>query len=137
MTDRVFLDTNLWIYLQDGSSGDKSKCVSDLIRDNAGMILISTQVLGELYHVITRKKIASPQVAGQVVRDLLEDFPVLNIDPPNVKKALEINIRYGYTYWDSLILATALLANCTIVYSEDMQHNQLVEAQLRIVNPFT
>jgi predicted nucleic acid-binding protein len=136
MTDRIFLDTNLWIYLQDGSSGDKSQRVSDLIRDNAGIILISTQVLGELYHVITRKKIASPQVAGQVVRDLLEDFPVLNIDPPNVKKALEINLRYGYTYWDSLILATALLANCTIVYSEDMQHNQLVESQLRIVNPF-
>jgi predicted nucleic acid-binding protein len=136
MTDRIFLDTNLWIYLQDGSSGDKSQRVSDLIRDNAGIILISTQVLGELYHVMTRKKIASPQAAGQVVRDLLEDFPVLNIDPPNVKKALEINLRYGYTYWDSLILATALLANCTIVYSEDMQHNQLVESQLRIVNPF-
>jgi predicted nucleic acid-binding protein len=136
MTDRIFLDTNLWIYLQDGSSGDKSQRVSDLIRDNAGIILISTQVLGELYHVMMRKKIASPQVAGQVVRDLLEDFPVLNIDPPNVKKALEINLRYGYTYWDSLILATALLANCTIVYSEDMQHNQLVESQLRIVNPF-
>jgi predicted nucleic acid-binding protein len=136
MTDRIFLDTNLWIYLQDGSSGDKSQRVSDLIRDNAGIILISTQVLGELYHVMTRKKIASPQVAGQVVRDLLEDFPVLDIDPPNVKKALEINLRYGYTYWDSLILATALLSNCTTVYSEDMQHNQLVESQLRIVNPF-
>jgi predicted nucleic acid-binding protein len=136
MTDRIFLDTNLWIYLQDGSSGDKSKRVSDLIRDNAGIIRISTQVLGELYHVMTRKKIASPQVAGQAVRDLLEDFPVLNIDPPNVKKALEINLRYGYTYWDSLILATALSANCTIVYSEDMQHSQLVESQLRIVNPF-
>jgi predicted nucleic acid-binding protein len=93
MTDRIFLDTNLWIYLQDGSSGDKSQRVSDLIRDNAGIILISTQVLGELYHVMMRKKIASPQVAGQVVRDLLEDFPVLNIDPPNVKKALEINLR--------------------------------------------
>jgi predicted nucleic acid-binding protein len=136
MTDRIFLDTNRWIYLQDGSSGDKSQRVSDLIRDNAGIIRISTQVLGELYHVMTRKKIASPQVAGQAVRDLLEDFPVLNIDPPNVKKALEINLRYGYTYWDSLILATALSANCTIVYSEDMQHSQLVESQLRIVNPF-
>jgi predicted nucleic acid-binding protein len=44
--------------------------------------------------------------------------------------------RDRYTYWDSLILATALLANCTIGYSEDMQHNQLVESQLRIVNPF-
>jgi predicted nucleic acid-binding protein len=91
MTAKVFLDTNLWIYLQDGSPGDKSQRVSDLMRENDGRILISTQVVGELYHVMTRKKIALPELAGQIVRDLLDDFPVCNIDLPNVKKALEIN----------------------------------------------
>ncbi|APB35038.1 Putative nucleic-acid-binding protein, contains pilt domain [Gloeomargarita lithophora Alchichica-D10] len=48
---------------------------------------------------------------------------------------MEINIRYGYSYWDSLIIATALQSNCNILYSEDMQHDQLIEGKLRIINP--
>ncbi len=138
MTDRVFLDTNLWIYLHDPQNTDgKSQQVSRLIRENAGNVIISTQVVGELFHVVTRKKLASKVEAMAIVTNLLDDFPVLSIDPPQVRKALEINMRYGYTYWDSLILATAVLASCAIVYSEDMQHDQVIENQLRIVNPFS
>ncbi len=44
-------------------------------------------------------------------------------------------MRYGYSYWDSLIIATALQNDCSILYSEDMQHNQLIEGKLRIINP--
>jgi predicted nucleic acid-binding protein len=51
-------------------------------------------------------------------------------------QAMEVKRKYGYTYWDSLVLATALLHNCSILYSEDMQHSQLINTTLIIVNPF-
>ncbi len=52
-----------------------------------------------------------------------------------VIKAIEIRGRYGFSYWDSLI-ATALLSGCSILYSEDMQHDQVIESTLKIINPF-
>jgi len=60
---------------------------------------------------------------------------VVDIDQSKVLQAMEVNIRYGYSYWDSLIIATALQNNCGILYSEDMQHDQLIEDRLRIINP--
>jgi predicted nucleic acid-binding protein len=53
-----------------------------------------------------------------------------------IQKALKLNSKYGYSYYDCLILASALLNDCEYLYSEDMQHNQLIEGKLKIVNPF-
>ncbi|SFO87434.1 PIN domain-containing protein [Hydrogenimonas thermophila] len=51
-------------------------------------------------------------------------------------KAIDIKEKYKLQYYDSLILATALENGCNILYSEDMQHNQIIENQLKIINPF-
>jgi len=53
-----------------------------------------------------------------------------------VDKALDVRERYGFSWYDSLIVAAALVAGCQRLYSVDLQHNQLIEGQLRIVNPF-
>jgi len=68
---------------------------------------------------------------------LISTFPPHDIDSLKVLKAMEISDRYGYAYWDSLIVATALISDCAILYSEDMQHNQQFEGKIRILNPFT
>lgn len=49
---------------------------------------------------------------------------------------MKINLTYGYAYWDSLIISTAINENCSLIYSEDMQHNQSIENKLKILNPF-
>ncbi len=54
----------------------------------------------------------------------------------HVISALSLADKYGYHFYDSLILATALAENCTLVYSEDLQHGQLIESTLIIQNPF-
>lgn len=100
------------------------------------MIWLSTQTLGELFHVLTRKQFTTQAEAVTIILDLIDSFPLWDIDSSKVLKALEINARYGYTYWDSLILATALLGDCSVIYTEDMHHNQLIDNQLRIINPF-
>jgi predicted nucleic acid-binding protein len=78
---------------------------------------------------------ASQADARRVVEDLTSEFRTITVDANHVLGAIEVNMRYGYSYWDSLIIATALQNDCSILYSEDMQHNQLIEGKLRIINP--
>jgi predicted nucleic acid-binding protein len=135
MTANVFLDTNLWVYLHAKSEPQKQSAVKSLVAEHFETILISTQVLGELYNVLTKKKLTSPETARAIILEMATTFPVTDIDTPKVLSALNVQNKYGYSYWDSLILATALLSDCAIVYSEDMQHKQLIEDKLPIINP--
>lgn len=137
MSDKVFLDTNLWFYFFVKTPQAKFERVQELVDAEAESVYVSTQVLGELFNALTRKSSFSRGEVGNIIFDLISSLPILEIDTSKVLQALEVNSRYGYTYWDSLIIATALSSDCTILYSEDMQHNQLIENKLRIVNPFT
>ena len=67
---------------------------------------------------------------------LLSEFNVVPVRPEYVKKAFSISIKYQFSYWDSLIIASALENDCDILYTEDMQHNQKIEDALTIINPF-
>ncbi len=136
MTDKVLLDTNLWVYLYSKDPLEKYQRVEEILRTHPQSIQISTQVLGELFHVLTRKKFTSETDAVAIISSLINSFPILPIESANVVQAMEVKQKYGYSYWDSLVLATALLHNCSIVYSEDMHHGQRINTTLRIVNPF-
>ncbi len=136
MSGKVFMDTNLWIYLYAKDPPEKSQKVEETIKANSPLIQVSTQILGELFHVLTRKKFTSKPDAINIILDIVNSFSVQIIDTPQVLQALEINAKYNYSYWDSLIIATALLSDCSIIYSEDMQHEQLVDNKVRIINPF-
>jgi predicted nucleic acid-binding protein len=72
----------------------------------------------------------------QSVREILENCKLSYIDIDTIQKALTLNDKYGYAYYDCLILASALFNDCANLYSEDMQHNQLIEGKLTITNPF-
>lgn len=66
----------------------------------------------------------------------MEIFKFGVITKIDIKLAMNIKKRYKFSYWDSLIIASALENNCAILYSEDMQHGQIIEDRLTIVNPF-
>lgn len=136
MNDNVFLDTNLWVYFFSKDPLDKVEKVTDIVNSQLPSLIISTQVFGELYNVLTRKRIFANAEALSIVEGLANRTLVVDIDTPKVLQAMEVNIRYGYSYWDSLIIAAALQSNCSLLYSEDMQHDQLIEGKLRIINPF-
>jgi len=136
MKGKVLLDTNIWVYLYAQNLPGKSVKVRDLVDNNFASIIISTQVLGEFYNVLTKKKLKPKDEAKQIILEMVTSFIIVEIDVLKVITALEINSTYGYTYWDSLIVATALQENCDILYSEDMQSNQLIEKKTKIVNPF-
>ncbi len=130
----VFLDTNIWIYFY--SNDDKNKIAKSIIVENFNNILLSTQTLNELYVVLTRKKFKSKNDAQEIIQRFTNDFNVALIETTTIELAFKILNKYNLQYFDSLLLAAAIENGCEIFYSEDMQHNLLVDGKLKIINPF-
>jgi predicted nucleic acid-binding protein len=99
-------------------------------------ILISTQVINEFIWVMQRKFSIDLKLINQVVKGLFISYKTGIIDQEIIMKAISISGKYGYSYWDSLILASAVINNCKYIYTEDMQHNQIIEKKVQIKNPF-
>lgn len=136
MPAKILLDTNLWVYLYAKNPPEKYQVVHQIVTDQFEAISVSAQILGELFYVLTRKKLLPPSEAKNVIVEMATTFPVLAIDTANVLLALDINTHYQYSYWDSLIVATAVLADCATLYSEDMQHQQVIDGKTQLLNPF-
>ena len=128
MKGRIFFDTNIILYAYSE--------VKDLKKEVANSKIFSYQVINEFIIHISSKKLKqnSKQIEG-VILELDNCFTIVSFDTMTQIKALSIKEKYKFQYYDSLILATALENNCTILYSEDMQHNQIIENQLKIINP--
>jgi len=136
MNDKIILDTNLWIYLLSGSDEIKYNRIKKLLDQNFTSICLTTQILSELYSVLTRKNLKPKEEAKEILLELITNFPVIEIDAITIIHATEVNIRYSYSYWDSLLIATAITAEASVIYSEDMQHGQTIDDKVKIVNPF-
>lgn len=134
MSAEVFLDTNIVIYAYSAQEVNKFESANRLI--DAGTAVISIQVLNELTATLARKfGVAWPQI-GAVIAELVQRCAVAPLSVSTVQSAIQLAERYGYRYYDCLILATALERGCFIVFSEDMQHGQVIAGRTTILNPF-
>jgi predicted nucleic acid-binding protein len=133
MSDRVFLDTNLWIYLY--SDKIKGRKVKQLVAERFEYIVVSTQVLGELFHVLTKKGLKDKKEAKEIVTEIAGYFQVASITLSTVIRAINLHVKHSYSYWDSLIISSALENGCKLLYSEDLQADQVIESKLKIVTP--
>lgn len=93
-------------------------------------------MLGEFFHIITKKGFKDKVEAKEIVEDMTESFRVVPIKQTTVISAIDLHVQYKYSYWDSLIVATALESACKTLFSEDLQSSQVIEKRLKIVNPF-
>lgn len=132
MTAKTFADTNLIIYAE-SQTAIKSEISLETLKTRP---VISTQVINEAVNVLTRKYGFLLPEAHEIALSLLDLCEVVAVDAATVRKAIGITKSYSFSHWDSLIVAAALLANCEILYSEDMQHGQIIDSRLTIVNPF-
>ena len=132
MKDKLFADTNVLLYLlsQDAQKADQAEVVL-----NKG-VMISVQVLNEVTQVLRRKiKLSWPEIHTFLA--LIQSL--CTVQPLTVEthaQGLTLAERYHFSVYDSMIVAAALLAQCRILDSEDMQHGLLVEGRLLIQNPF-
>ncbi|MBN2092986.1 PIN domain-containing protein [candidate division KSB1 bacterium] len=138
MKDKYFVDTNVIVYANDGSDKNKQQKAKQLILDGIrkGIIVVSAQVLSEFYIVSTQKlKIKlSPEIAKKEIQ-LLSDIEIIEIDYNLILNAIDIANEYKLSYWDALIVAAALKSKANILYSEDLNHGQMIKA-MQIINPF-
>lgn len=127
MSDRTFVDTNVLVYAHDRSAGRRHEIARDLVarlwQERSGVV--STQVLQELY-VNLRRKAGSPLPPAEA-REVIEDYlawPVVTNDGAAILRALEIEQRFGLSFWDSLIVQAAQEAGTRTLWSDDMSHGQ-------------
>ena len=135
MKDRVFFDSNIIIYSYSCTESDKSAIANELIF-SLDEVIVSTQVINEVTNILYKKFKLDTSSIRNAVLEIDNNFRIVGFSLKTQLKALEIKDKYKLQYYDSLILATALENGCTVLYSEDMQHNQIIENKLKIVNPF-
>ncbi|MFA6902897.1 MAG: PIN domain-containing protein [Gallionellaceae bacterium] len=134
MSGKIFLDTNIVVYLYSGDEPEKQAAALSLIEQNNPVI--STQVLSELANTLSRKFGLSYDVVAKAVAEVRDACTVVPVMPDTIAQALGLAQKYKYSYYDSLILAAALSAGCETLATEDMQHGQLIEGVVTIRNPF-
>ncbi|MBY0433788.1 MAG: PIN domain-containing protein [Cyclobacteriaceae bacterium] len=132
MPANFFVDSNIALYILDKGSPKFSKAKALLVDRPC----ISTQVVAENIHVCVRKLRLSKNFALAHANSLRQACSVKDITNAVLTQSVFIFERYGYTIFDSLIIASAISANCATLYSEDMQHGHVVEGKLTIINPF-
>lgn len=136
MKDKVFLDTNILIYSYSEDEEEKQSIANTLLEKNMGNIVISTQVINELVNILLKKfKIPSLTIENAIL-EIDNVFDIVLFALTTQIKAIKIKEKYKLQYYDSLIIATAIENGCTVLYSEDMQHGQVIENVLTIINPF-
>ncbi len=133
---KVFIDTNIFVYAKLESEKDTTKreLASALLRDLPNPI-ISTQVLNEFASALLKHHIDDDTIL-QAVQDIAEECAISAVTFETVERAWAVRKKYKFSYWDSLIIASSLENACLVLYTEDMQHNQMIEKNLRIINPF-
>lgn len=133
-----FFDTNILIYAVDHTDPVKRRKAGELLEREAGAgnAIISTQVLQEFYSVSTLKlkRPLNKLVAEKVVEELMT-LHVKQVDTSIILAAIKRNQSDQISFWDALIIETALRAGARILWSEDMQHDREFDG-LKIQNPF-
>jgi predicted nucleic acid-binding protein len=133
--DSCFIDSNIWIYaltIQDDPT--KTQQADQLINSHT-TIAISTQVINEVCVNLFKKAAFTEAELRDIADDFFVQYTVIEIGQEIIRKASFLREQYRLSFWDGLIVASALASGATVLYSEDM-HDGLTVEGLTIVNPF-
>jgi predicted nucleic acid-binding protein len=127
---KVFFDTKILVYLFDAGGPAKQQRARKLLDQHtrAGETLLSTQVLQEFYVAITRKMatVLEPETAYEAVKGLAV-MPTVRVDVPLILSAIQLSRQHQLSFWDALIVRSAIEGGASKLYSEDLQHAQCLE----------
>jgi predicted nucleic acid-binding protein len=132
MTVRSFFDTNVLVYSDDIADPIKQGRATELIADHrrGRTGVVSLLVLQEYFVAATRKLGVDPQTARRKA-----ELDVVTPEVPDILAAIDLHRLHRFSFWDALILRSAKLGGCAVLFSEDFQDERRIEG-LRIVNPF-
>lgn len=133
-----FVDTNVLIYAHDRSAEHKHTRARELTRElwQTGEGCLSIQVLQEFYVNVTQK-VAQP-LASEVAAQLIADLSVWQVHRPGIEDildAIRLQERHQVSFWDAMIIASAIQLGCQTIWSEDLNPGQVYD-RVTVVNPF-
>jgi len=134
-TPLCFIDTNVWLYAFIPSQNPNKSAKAKAIIQQSD-IIISSQVINEIcINLIKKAQFDEPSIR-QLIISFYNRYNVVVIDSSTLLKASELRENLSLSYWDSLIVSSALLGGAEILYTEDMSDGQVIEGSLTIINPF-
>lgn len=138
MSDKVFFDSNIWLCALIKSRADADVKKHTLAKhwvSSQQNIHSSTQVVNEICFNLMRKANKDHEYIYQFTRDFCTAYEVHSQSQNDLLTASTLRLEHCFSYWDSLIVASALNSGCEVLYSEDMQQGLIVYGKLTIVNP--
>ncbi|MEA3467606.1 MAG: PIN domain-containing protein [Thermodesulfobacteriota bacterium] len=130
-----FVDTNIWLYSFIASQDtEKSSIAKTIISEND--IVISTQIVNEMSVNLLRKANFTEKRIQELIVSLYKRYTVLELSSDILIRASEIRSKFSFSYWDSIVAASALDSEADYLISEDMQNGFSFDGILTIINPF-
>ena len=130
-----FVDTNIWLYaFIESDDPTKSAAARGLIAEIEP--IVSVQVVNEVCVNLLRRAAFSEDQIGRLISSFYQRYVVVELGESVMMVASRLRSRYSLSFWDSMIVAAALQAGASVLYSEDMQHGWQLEEQLRVLDPF-
>lgn len=129
----AFLDTNVLVYSIEDEEPRRTQA-QDAIGTHE-VVVVSAQVISEFVNTCLRKRVLTPQETYDAAAYFMGTARLVPNDEAVLRRGLAYHGRYGFQWWDALVVAAAVEAQCPTLYSEDMQDGQLIDGT-RIVNPF-
>ena len=131
-----FVNTNIWLYaFVEGDDLRKSTRAKSLLEASSAVIL-SPQVINEVCVNLIKKVQFSEQHVRQLIESFYAKYRVVEVSKALLLTASALREQYALSFWDSTIVASALHAGASVLYSEDMQNGRVVESRVRIITPF-
>jgi predicted nucleic acid-binding protein len=132
----IFIDSNIWLYSFIDTDRRKYKIARRLLKKKRKNIVISIQVVNEVCFNLKRKAGFVEAQIEELIDSFFNRYKISEFDKNLLIQGSKLRRKYSLSFWDSLIIAAAIRGRCHTIYSEDMQHNQVIEDKLRIINPF-
>jgi predicted nucleic acid-binding protein len=134
--ERITFDTNILYYALDIEGGEKHLVAADLLRAavRADSVLL-LQSLAELYNAARKRKTISLDVVEDFIADNINVSPVVAFERTDLLPAIALQRSHRLQFWDAVLITTAVRAGCTIMLSEDGQHDRVFDG-LTVINPF-
>jgi predicted nucleic acid-binding protein len=135
MSGKAFIDTNVFIYLYSEDEIEKQKIAQKAV--DKYECIISTQVLNEFSNICIRKLYKKPEEVELAIDEMINQCIILTLKKEEIKQAINIHKKFGYNYYDCLMIVSALNSNCDYLLTEDLADGQIIEEKLTIINIFS
>jgi predicted nucleic acid-binding protein len=134
MRDKIFIDTNIWVYAHLIKPGDIKHEAAMRVTSNPSGLVTGIQVVNEYYSVMLKNG-AADELIQQNIETIFDNMEVCWFSDSLLRQAFSLRLRYHFSWWDSLVIAAAQSSGCKTLYTEDLQHDQQI-GDLRVINPF-